>query len=199
MLHSMWSRRDIWGVQFSFSAQCLVTSLIQRSSLKCLILKLSWCCQRLVDFDATRVRWLELQMISFSNISCLKIRRVILQWWLTWPCISFQFLKPHLWDGVCYVEQKGHLRSLICLLSCLMLWKLLLFSVFVVGKFGLIGNAIWHLAEFDTTCKHIWCFKYAYFFKISGLDFDFFLGVVVTLCGTNKHFSGGPNHELQEQ
>jgi hypothetical protein len=37
------------------------------------------------------------------------------------------------------------------------------------------------------------------FSKISGLDFDFFLGVVVTLCGTNKHFSGGPNHELQEQ
>jgi hypothetical protein len=34
-----------------------------------------------------------------------EIRRGILQWWLTWSGISFQFLKPQLWDVVCYVDR----------------------------------------------------------------------------------------------
>jgi hypothetical protein len=46
--------------------------LISCPSLSWLILKLFLCFQRLVEFNATGVLWLELQMIPFSKISCLK-------------------------------------------------------------------------------------------------------------------------------
>jgi hypothetical protein len=53
-----------------------------------------------------------------------------------------------------------------------MLGKLLLFLVFVVGEFGLIRNAICHLAKFDTTCKQYVVLQICIFFQ------DFWFGLV---------------------
>jgi hypothetical protein len=155
----------------------------------------------LVEFNATGVLWLELQMIPFSKISCLN------KAWDAWDAPVMTYLVFHIvpipetasmrWCMLCIAE--GTSEEFNLFVNLLSVWETpSIFSV-VVEKFCLVTNAVLHLAEFDTTCKHLWSFKYAYFFKISGLDFDFFLGAVVTSCGTTKHFLGEQNHELQEQ
>jgi len=47
-------------------------------------------------------------------------------------------------------------------------------------------------------CKHVWNFKYEYFFfKNSGLDFGSFVGGGVTLCGTSKHFTSNTSWQAK--
>jgi hypothetical protein len=81
----------------------------------------------------------------------------ILQWWLISARISFQLLKAHPWDAAQYVEQKGHLRSLIhfflaCFLdnlffSCSLETFVWFSNYFMLLTFGWIWRQKWTCLE----------------------------------------------------